>query len=203
MRWQDMCRPPPHCSIAKVCPSLFTIPKPSDCIQRNQSGTATVELALLLPLLVTLCAFITEFGRLYWTQNVLQKAAQEGARALSLAPPNQLGQRMPGITAQMLQDIRSGGLANVQSANIALVCLDLAFNPFAAPPAYCTPGSTVAVDAKLGYVQTNISLPLPNLGSWLPFYFPLPAGAGFTIIDADSGYRITLNTSALYRYASN
>ncbi len=182
---------------------MFTISKPTDYTHRSQSGTATVELALLLPLLVTLCAFITEFGRLYWTQNVLQKAAQEGARALSLAPPNQLGQRMPGITAQMLQDIRSGGLTNVQSANIAMVCLDFAFNPFAAPPAYCTPGSTVAVDAKLGYVQTNITLPLPNLGSWLPFYFPLPAGAGFTIIDADSGYRITLSTSALYRYASN
>jgi Flp pilus assembly protein TadG len=162
-----------------------------------------VELALLLPLLVTLCAFIAEFGRVYWTQNVLQKAAQEGARALSLAPPTQLGQRMPGIATQLLQDIRSGGIVNVQNANIALVCLDAAFNPFAAPPAYCVPGSSVAVDGTLGYVQTSITLPLTNLGSWMPFYFPLPGAAGYTLINADSGYRITLNATALYRYASN
>ena len=170
---------------------------------QNQNGTAVVELVLLLPLLVTLGAFITEFGRVYWTQNVLQKAAQEGARALSLAPPNQLGQRMPGIEAQLLQDIRSGGIANVQPANITWACLDLAFNPFAAPPPYCVPGSSVAVDGTLGYVQTSITLPLPNLGSWLPFYFPLPGGAGYTLIQADSGYRITLNATALYRYANN
>lgn len=157
----------------------------------------------MLPILVTLGAFITEFGRIYWTQNVLQKAAQEGARALSLAPPSQLGQRMPGIEAQLLRDIRSGGIANVQSANIALVCLDLAFNPFAAPPAYCVPGSNVAVDGTLGYVQTSITLPMANLGSWLPFYFPLPGDAGYSLITADSGYRITLNASALYRYANN
>lgn len=160
-------------------------------------------MALILPLLVTLCAFIAEFGRVYWTQNVLQKSAQEGARALSLAPPTQLGQRMPGVEAQLLQDIRSSGIANIQNANIALVCLDPAFNPFAAPPAYCVPGSNVAVDGTLGYVQTSITLTLPNLGSWLPFYFPLSGGTGYTFINADSGYRLTLNATALYRYANN
>jgi hypothetical protein len=133
----------------------------------------------------------------------LQKAAQEGARALSLAPPTQLGQRMPGIAAQLLQDIRSGGIANIQNANITLTCLDLAFNPFAAPPAYCVPGSSVAVDGTLGYVQTSITLPLPNLGSWLPFYFPLPGGTGYTLINSDSGFHLTLNATALYRYANN
>ncbi len=179
------------------------IPKRATRPPHRQSGTAAVELALLLPLLVTLCAFITEFGRVYWTQNVLQKAAQEGARALSQAPPTQLGQRMPGIEAQLLQDIRAGGVANVQTANIALVCLDLAFNPFTVPPAYCVPGSSVAVDGSLGYVQTSITLPLANLGYWLPFYFPLSGDAGYTLINADSGYRITLNATAVYRYANN
>lgn len=170
---------------------------------RRQRGAAAVELALMLPLLVTLCAFIVEFGRVYWTQNVLQNAAEEGARALSLAPANALGQRMPGIEAQLLQDIRSGGVFGIQSSNIALLCLDAAFNPFAAPPAYCVPGSSVAVDASLGYVQAIITLPLANLGSWMPFYFPAVGTTGATVVNTDSGYRITLHASALYRYANN
>lgn len=182
---------------------MFPLPQRAVKFRQNQTGTAAVELVLLLPLLVTLGAFITEFGQVYWTQNVLQKAAQEGARAFSLAPPTQLGQRMPGIEAQLLQDIRSGGIANVRAANITLVCLDIALNPFAAPPSYCVPGSGVAVDGTLGYVQANITLPLPNLGSWLPFYFPLPNGSGYTLVNTDSGYRMTLNATALYRYANN
>ncbi len=163
---------------------MTALPLRTNHALRSQNGTATVELVLILPLLLTLCAFIMAFGQLYWTQNVLQKAAQEGARALSMAPAAQFGSSMPGIEAQLLQDIRSAGVTEIQASDITLTCLDMAFNPFAAAPAYCVPGSSAPADSSLGYVQTIITLPFANLGSWLPFYFPL-------------------NATALYRYGYN
>ncbi len=163
---------------------MAALPLPCNRALCSEDGTATVELVLILPLLLTLCTFIIAFGHLYWTENVLQKAAQEGARALSLTPAAQFGLNMPGIQAQLLQDIRSAGVTEIQASNITLTCLDLTLRPFDTAPAYCIPGSSAPADSTLGYVQTIITLPLANPGFWLPFYFPL-------------------NATALYRYGYN
>lgn len=47
----------------------------------GQAGTATVELALVLPFLLLVIAGIVDLGMLYWEKHVLTNAVREGARA--------------------------------------------------------------------------------------------------------------------------
>ena len=48
---------------------------------RNQEkGAELVEFALVLPLLLVLCLGVVEFGRAYYTYNLLTKAVRDGAR---------------------------------------------------------------------------------------------------------------------------
>ena len=50
----------------------------------NERGAAAVELAILLPVLVTLLFGIVSAGRYYNTRNTLTHATREGARTLAL-----------------------------------------------------------------------------------------------------------------------
>ena len=50
----------------------------------NERGTALLEMALTLPLLLLVSIGIFEFGRAYQTQQVLTNAAREGARVAVL-----------------------------------------------------------------------------------------------------------------------
>lgn len=52
---------------------------------RRQGGTAAVEFALLLTLLVPVAFGGTEFGRVFYQYNTLLKATRQAARAMSLA----------------------------------------------------------------------------------------------------------------------
>ena len=47
---------------------------------RNQRGTALIETAFTIPIVLLVCVGIFEFGRAYQTQQVLTNAAREGAR---------------------------------------------------------------------------------------------------------------------------
>jgi Flp pilus assembly protein TadG len=51
---------------------------------RGSRGTATVEFALVLPILLSLLFGIMEFGFLFKDQLVLQQVAREGCRAASI-----------------------------------------------------------------------------------------------------------------------
>ncbi|MDE1989329.1 MAG: pilus assembly protein [Betaproteobacteria bacterium] len=161
----------------------------------GERGSATVELALILPLLATLAAFAFQFGQLCRLQNALQRTAQSGARALSLAPAAQFGQQLAGVSAQMLQDLQASGIAGITAGNIQLQCLDGTLDPFGTAPAYCLPGASAPADASLGFVQAVVTLPQPS-GLSFPFFFPSGNGAGQTFSGPP-----TLTASALYRYA--
>jgi len=52
-------------------------------MKKKQRGVATVELALVLPLLLAICFGITEFGRAIYTYDTLAKSARDAARYLS------------------------------------------------------------------------------------------------------------------------
>lgn len=60
---------------------------------KRQQGTAIVEFALILPLLLILTFTITEMGRAFYQYNVLAKSVREAARYLST--------RTPGAPAEM------------------------------------------------------------------------------------------------------
>lgn len=47
---------------------------------RRERGAAAVEFALILPLMILLLAGIIDFGRFFYTQNIVVNAAREGAR---------------------------------------------------------------------------------------------------------------------------
>lgn len=52
--------------------------------RRGERAQATVELALVLPVLLLLVLGIVEFGRLYSDQLILQNAAREGVRVAAV-----------------------------------------------------------------------------------------------------------------------
>lgn len=54
----------------------------------NENGAAVVELALSLPVLVTLIYGIFEFSQLYWANSGMQHALGEGARYATLCIPD-------------------------------------------------------------------------------------------------------------------
>jgi Flp pilus assembly protein TadG len=61
-------------------------------LRKNQDGAAVVELALSLPVLVTLIYGIFEFSQLYWANSGMQQALGEGARFATLCIPNSANQ---------------------------------------------------------------------------------------------------------------
>lgn len=57
-------------------------------LRKNEEGAAVVELALSLPVLVTLIYGIFEFSQLYWANAGMQHALGEGARYATLCIPD-------------------------------------------------------------------------------------------------------------------
>ena len=53
----------------------------------KQRGVALIELALIIPLLLLLTFFTTEFGRAVYQYHVLVKAVRDASRYLSVQPP--------------------------------------------------------------------------------------------------------------------
>jgi hypothetical protein len=51
--------------------------------QASEGGAAAVELALILPILISMLLFSLLLGRFLWHYTAAQKAAQDGARYLS------------------------------------------------------------------------------------------------------------------------
>jgi len=51
--------------------------------RKNERGVELVEFALVLPFLLLCCLGLIEFGRAYYTYNILTKAVRDGARFAS------------------------------------------------------------------------------------------------------------------------
>jgi Flp pilus assembly protein TadG len=81
----------------------------------DETGTAILETALTLPLLLLVSVSIFEFGRAYQTWQVLTNAAREGARVAVLP-----GADAAAVTARVNQYMTDGALTNVAAATVAL-----------------------------------------------------------------------------------
>ena len=81
----------------------------------GERGTALLETALTLPLLLLVSVGIFEFGRAYQTWQVLTNAAREGAR-LAVLPNAAAG----AVDARVRSYLTSGQLANAAGATIAV-----------------------------------------------------------------------------------
>lgn len=78
---------------------------------KNERGTALIETALTLPVLLLVSIGIFEFGRAYQTQQVLTNAAREGARVAILP-----GQPTGVVQARVTAYATAGQIYNPTSA---------------------------------------------------------------------------------------
>jgi Flp pilus assembly protein TadG len=53
--------------------------------RKGERGTALIEFALVLPLLVVVTFLVIDFSRAFMVKNVLTQAAREGARSLAVS----------------------------------------------------------------------------------------------------------------------
>ena len=82
---------------------------------KSQRGTAILEVALTVPMLLLVAAGIFEFGRAYQTWQILTNAAREGARA-AVVPYAGSGQS----EARARDYMESGSLSNHASAGVSV-----------------------------------------------------------------------------------
>lgn len=73
---------------------------------RNDAGSATVEFALITPILLLMIFGIIEFGRVLSVQHLLNTAAREAARVAVLP-----GADNSAVTAKAAEVLSGGGLA--------------------------------------------------------------------------------------------
>jgi Flp pilus assembly protein TadG len=82
---------------------------------KSERGTALLETAMVLPLLLLVSVGIFEFGRAFQTWQVLTNAAREGAR-IAILP----GQTTANVQARVQQYMTSGQLPNAGSASVSV-----------------------------------------------------------------------------------
>ena len=100
---------------------------------RSERGTAILETALTLPLLLLVSVGIFEFGRAYQTWQVITNAAREGARVAVL--PNVAAGAPEARARQYLQ---LGQLPQAASAGVTLTAGSVDIGGAAAPTSIVT-----------------------------------------------------------------
>src|SRR5262245_49037328 len=119
---------------------------------RSEKGVELIEFALVLPLLLLLCMGIIEFGRAYYTYNILAKAVRDGARFLSAGMVTSTGTIDTTIANQTKSVVVYGTVTNTGSPKL---------------PAFTTaqvslPAVTV-VSAAEQYVTVGVNYPYTPL----------------------------------------
>jgi Flp pilus assembly protein TadG len=140
---------------------------------KSQRGTALIEAALTIPLILLLSVVIFEFGRAFETWQIMTNAAREGARVAVL----------PGSTDTMVrsrvQDYLRVGLSDTEASN-ATIGLNAQTISLAADGSMTAAGSQVVVSLPFQFMVLNPVAQLVVNGSTL-------------------GQPITLTTSAVMR----
>jgi Flp pilus assembly protein TadG len=140
---------------------------------KSQRGTALIEAALTIPLLLILSVVSFEFGRAFETWQIMTNAAREGARVAVL----------PGSTEPMVisrvQDYLRVGLSDTEAANATIGLNDQTIS-LSADGSMTAAGSQVVVSLPFQFMVLNPVAQLVVNGSTL-------------------GQPITLTTSAVMR----
>lgn len=84
-------------------------------LRRNERGSAMLEMALTIPMLLLVSVGIFEFGRAYQTWQIMTNAAREGARLAVLPSATEAG-----VKTRVKDYLKAGQLAKWNDANVAL-----------------------------------------------------------------------------------
>jgi Flp pilus assembly protein TadG len=122
---------------------------------RNQRGTALLETAMTVPILVLVAVGIFEFGRAFQTWQVITNAAREGAR-LAVTPNATSG----AVDSRVRNYLQNGQLPNHASASVT-VNRDATLTVNGQPES----ASRVIVDYPYDFMVLNPVARLVNPGS--------------------------------------
>lgn len=116
---------------------------------KSERGTALLETALTLPIILLVSVGIFEFGRAYQMEQVLTNAAREGAR-VAVLPNSDVGAVQDRVRAYL----NSGQIPNAGSASIDVTAVDIPMG------ATTVSGTKVTVNYPFSFVVLN---PVANL----------------------------------------
>jgi Flp pilus assembly protein TadG len=125
--------------------------------QRARRGTAIVEFAVLLPLIVALLFGIWEVGRLIEIQQLLSNAAREGGRQASIGQLSNAEVRQVVVTY-----LQKAGLS---TGNVVVNVADVT-----------SPGTDVTDAQQLDQLSVTVSIPVSDV-RWLALDFFVAPGA--------------------------
>ena len=141
------------------------------CGKKCERGTALIEMALTLPLLLLISISVYEFGRAFQHWQVLTNATREGARIATL----------PGTTDDAVADRVQGYLAAGQ----------LPFANSASVSVAHDGEITIGIDATASASTVTVSYPFE--------FIVLQPIARLVVSDTDVGEAITMTVSATMR----
>lgn len=136
--------------------------------RRRQAGVAAVEFALLVFVMLLICAGIVEFGRAVWHYDALAKATRDSARYMSMVSMPASTDDLDTAENMVIDAATASGVPNFTAANVTVTCA----------PTNC---ASVTAPGDVTRVTVDVSYPM-TLGAWFPFIFP----------DGDSSFDVTL-----------
>lgn len=152
---------------------------PGLAIAARQRGSAIVEFALILPLLISILAAIVGFGCAFWYYDALVKATYAAAREMSVSAKTSIASLgVPEARKQVVDAVAAAGVPDFVSANVDIACLASDFSD-----APCADGAAPSA-VRVRIVGYRISI-----GQIVPFLF-----------DATSSYGATLSPQTTMRY---
>ena len=132
-----------------------------------QAGSALVEFAFVMIVMLLIVAGVLAFGRAFWYADALTKSTRDGARLLSSWPIVVAADTTSGVTAAKNIAMSIANAANLRpqlvASDVSVQCAYSAFTFVA-----CS-GATKPVNIRVsitGNSGTGFSV---NLGEWFPF----------------------------------
>ena len=110
----------------------------------NERGTALLETALTLPLILLVSVSIFEFGRAYQMEQVLTNAAREGARVAVLP-----GTSNADVQSRVVAYLKSGQVPNASTASVIVTAQNISIGTDTAS------GSKVTVNYPFSFMVLN------------------------------------------------
>ncbi len=122
---------------------MTTIPRSKKPILNHHRGLATVEMALVMPMVVLLFVGVMEFGSVFYIRNIMLHAASDAARLLAV----------PGITIADAEQLAQDRLSSLSGS----------FTVSASEQPSAIPGN-IDVTVEITVPKADISLGLLGTG---------------------------------------